>query len=232
LADALADRPQLEVTTSLAGRTIAPRRPRGKIRVGGFGGATGLADYIRRHCIDMVIDATHPYAATISVHAAEACRVTSRPLLRFERQPWQPRKGDRWIVVDSLSAAARIAPELGRRAFLTIGVKELAAFAQSTNVWFLVRLVEQPGDPIRLRNFELLLERGPFELAAERQLMSQLRIDLVIAKNSGGEATYAKIIAARELGLPVLLLRRPLLPPAETADTIAGAVAWVDDKAG
>ena len=231
MADALAGCPRLAVTTSLAGRTMAPRRPRGKIRVGGFGGATGLADYIRGHGIDMVIDATHPYAATISTHAAEACLVASRPLLRFERQAWQPRKGDRWIVVDSLSAAARIAPELGRRAFLTIGAKELAAFATSTNVWFLVRLVEQPSDPVPLPNFELLLERGPFEMAAERQLMSQLRIDLLIAKNSGGEATYAKMAAARELGLPVLLLRRPRLPPAETAGTIADAIAWAKEKA-
>ena len=134
-------------------------------------------------------------------------------------------------MVDSLSAAARIAPELGRRAFLTIGAKELAAFATSTNVWFLVRLVEQPSDPISLPNFELLLERGPFELAGERQLMNQLRIDLLIAKNSGGEATYAKMAVARELGLPVLLLCRPLLPPAETVGTIADAIAWVEEKA-
>ena len=230
LADALADRPGLEVTTSLAGRTVAPRRPRGKIRVGGFGGADGLADYIKAAGIDLVVDATHPYAAAISTHAVEACRIAARPLLRFERPAWQPQKGDRWIVVDSLAAAAKAVLEIGRRAFLTIGVKELAAFAQAEKIWFLVRLVEQPNVPIPLRNFELILGRGPFALSGERELMGHHRIDLVIAKNSGGVATYAKIAAAGELGLPVLLLRRPQLPPAETADSMPATVSWIDAR--
>jgi precorrin-6A/cobalt-precorrin-6A reductase len=230
LADALADRPDLEVTTSLAGRTVEPRRPRGNTRVGGFGGATGLADYIAAAGIDLVIDATHPYAAAISAHAVEACSTTARPLLRFERPAWQPRKGDRWIIVDSLVAAAKVVPQLGHRAFLTIGVKELAAFADIEGVWFLVRLVDRPSDPIPLRNFELVLARGPFELADERTLMRRHRIELVIAKNSGGEATYGKIAAARELGLPMLLLRRPPLPPAETADSMATALAWIHGR--
>lgn len=232
LADALADRPALEVTTSLAGRTVAPRRPQGKIRVGGFGGAAGLADYIVAAGIDMVVDATHPYAAAISIHAIDACRIAAKPLLRFGRPPWQPQKGDRWIIIDSLAAAAKVAPEIGQRAFLTIGVKELAAFAQADKIWFLVRLVDQPREVIPLRDFELVLGRGPFELSDERELMRHHRIDLVIAKNSGGEATYAKIAAARELGLPVLLLRRPPLPPAETAGSMAAALAWIDERSG
>lgn len=232
LADALADRPGLEVTTSLAGRTVAPRRPRGKIRVGGFGGAAGLADYIAAAGIDMVVDATHPYAAAISTHAVEACRASERPILRFEHPAWRPQKGDRWIVVDSLAAAAKVAPEIGHRAFLTIGVKELAAFAEADEIWFLVRLVEQPREAVPLRNFELVLGRGPFELSDDRELMRQHRIDLVIAKNSGGESTYGKIAAARELGLPVLLLRRPPLPPAETVGSMATALAWIDERSG
>ena len=232
LADVLADRPDLKVTTSLAGRTIEPRRPRGNIRVGGFGGAAGLAAYIAAAGIDLVVDATHPYAAAISAHAIEACRAGARPLLRFERPAWQPQKGDRWIIVDSLAAAAKIVPEIGHRAFLTIGVKELAAFAETKKVWFLVRLVERPSEPIPLPSFELVLARGPFELAVERELMRRRGIDVVIAKNSGGEATYAKIAAARELGRPVLLLHRPLLPPTETADSIATALAWIDERSG
>ena len=230
LADALADRTNLEVTTSLAGRTVEPRRPRGQVRVGGFGGIAGLAEYIEASGIDLVVDATHPYAASISAHATEACRAVARPLLRFERQAWQPQKGDRWIIVDSLAAAAKAAPEIGHRAFLTIGVKELAAFAEVGQIWFLVRLVEQPRETIPLRNFALILGRGPFLLNVERELMGRRQIDLVISKNSGGHATYGKIAAARDLGLPVLLLRRPPLPPAETAASIAAVLAWVEMK--
>ena len=123
-----------------------------------------------------------------------------------------------------------MAPELGHRAFLTIGVKELAAFATVEEVWFLVRLVDRPDEPVLLRNFELVLARGPFELSQERALMKRHGIDLVIAKNSGGKATYAKIAAARELGLPVLLLRRPVLAPAETVASIAEAVGWIEAR--
>ncbi len=232
LADALADSPELEVTTSLAGRTIAPRLPQGAVRVGGFGGAAGMADCLKSTGVDLVVDATHPYAAAISAHAVDACQIAGKPLLRFERPAWQPQKGDRWIVVDNLAAAARVAPEIGHRAFLTIGVKELAAFNSAKNVWFLVRLVDRPGEPIALSNFELLLGRGPFALTEERELMGRHRIDLVIAKNSGGEATYAKIAAARELGLPVLLLRRPALPPAETTGSVAEVISWIATRSG
>jgi precorrin-6A/cobalt-precorrin-6A reductase len=227
LADALTAKGH-GVITSLAGRTIEPRRPQGDIRVGGFGGVAGLTDYLRAASIEAVIDATHPYAAAISAHAVEACATAGRPLLRFERVPWQPQKGDRWISVDSLAAAAKVAPELGRRAFLTIGVKELGSFRGIDNVWFLVRLVDRPAEPIALSHHELLLARGPFEAVDERALMEGHRIDLVIAKNSGGDSTYGKIAAARDLGLPVLLLRRPMLPSAETATAIADAIAWID----
>ena len=216
------------VITSLAGRTTEPRRPLGEMRVGGFGGAAGLGEYLRTGRIEAVIDATHPYAAAISAHAVEACAAAGRPLLRFERAPWQPQKGDRWIIVDTLAAAAKVAPELGRRAFLTIGVKEIDSLRDIDNVWFLVRLVERPPEPISLSHYELMLARGPFETADERALMQQHGIDLVIAKNSGGDSTYGKIAAARALGLPVLMLRRPVLPPAKTAGAIADAIAWVD----
>jgi precorrin-6A/cobalt-precorrin-6A reductase len=227
LADALATRPGLSIVTSLAGRTIEPRRPAGELRVGGFGGAPGLADYLRLTEVDLVIDATHPYAAVISRHAVEACRSTARPLLRLERRPWQTETGDRWVEVDSLSAAARVAPSLGRRAFLTIGIKELSAFAGIPELWFLVRLVEMPAEPLPLLSYEVLLGRGPFPAAAERDLLRNHGIELVIAKNSGGAATYGKFLAARELGLPVILLRRPNLPQAEAVESVEAAVAWV-----
>jgi precorrin-6A/cobalt-precorrin-6A reductase len=216
------------VITSLAGRTIEPRRPQGEVRVGGFGGAAGLTDYLRSTAIDALIDATHPYAVAISAHAIEAATNAGRPLLRFERAPWQPQKGDRWIVVDTLAAAAKVTPELGRRAFLTIGVKELGSFAGVNSVWFLARLVDRPNEPIALKNYQLILARGPFDAANERDLLRRHGIDVVIAKNSGGDSTYGKIAAARELGLPVLLLRRPVLPAANTVTAMAEAIDWVE----
>jgi precorrin-6A/cobalt-precorrin-6A reductase len=227
LADALFAK-GYSVITSLAGRTTEPRRPQGEVRVGGFGGAAGMADYLRSAGVDAVIDATHPYAAAISAHAIEACGNAGRPLLRFERAPWLPQKGDRWIVVDSLTAAATVAPDLGRRAFLTIGVKELASFARADNVWFLVRLVDRPVSPIPLAHHELILARGPFKAGDERALLEEKQIDLIVAKNSGGHSTYGKIAAARALGLPVLLLRRPALAQAQAVTRLADAIAWAE----
>jgi precorrin-6A/cobalt-precorrin-6A reductase len=232
LADTLAAQPGLCIITSLAGRTVEPRRPAGDLRIGGFGGAAGLADYLRRTQVDLVIDATHPYAAAISRHAVEACRSAAKPLLRFERGPWRPETGDRWIEVDSLSAAARVAPSLGRRALLTIGIKELSAFAGIPDLWFLVRLVEMPAEPLPLLDHEILLGRGPFATAAERDLLHGRGIEFVIAKNSGGAATYGKIVAARELGLPVVLLRRPEIPQATAVESLEAAVAWVATRLG
>jgi precorrin-6A/cobalt-precorrin-6A reductase len=232
LVDALVGFAGLTVITSLAGRTLTPRLPQGEVRTGGFGGAAGLARYIEEAAIDLVIDASHPYAAAISGHAVEACQSTGRPLLRLERPAWRPERGDRWLIVDSLVAAAEVAPLVAERALLAIGVKELAAFADVETVWFLVRLVDAPPAPLPIKRHEILLGRGPFEQAAEVALIRHHGIDLIIAKNSGGRATYGKIAAARTLGLPVMLLRRPPLPPAETADGIAAAVAWVGEKLG
>jgi len=230
LADALARRPGVEVITSLAGRTVAPRLPKGELRVGGFGGGTGLAAYIAQQSIDAVIDATHPYAAAISRHAVEAAGIADRPLLRLERAAWMPEPGDHWIVIDSLAGAVEVAPRLGSRVFLTIGTKEVAAFAGAEGLWFLVRLVERPDRPLPLANHEIILGRGPFAEADEIELMRHHRIDLVVAKNSGGQATYGKIAAARRLAIPVMLLRRPPLPPAETAASIDEAIAWVERR--
>ena len=230
LADALARDSRMAVITSLAGRTVAPRLPGGEIRIGGFGGSAGLAAYLAEQRIDAVVDATHPYAAAISAHAVEACRMAGRPVVRLDRPAWTARAGDRWIEVDSLAAAAVVAPTLGDRALLTIGVKEIAAFNGLERPWFLVRLVEMPGEALPLRDSEILLGRGPFRETEERELMRSRDIDLVIAKNSGGQSTYGKIAAARALGIPVLLLRRPALPAAETVDSVAAAKAWISSR--
>jgi precorrin-6A/cobalt-precorrin-6A reductase len=227
LADILVGQRQLRVITSLAGRTLAPLRPAGELRIGGFGGAAGLGDYLRTAMIDVVVDATHPYAAAISRNAAEACAATGRPLIRLERPAWQAEAGDRWIEVDSLHAAADVAPSLGRRAFLSIGVKQIAAFAAVKDVFFLVRLIEVPATPLPLASCKIVFSRGPFTEADERALLGDHEIDLVIAKNSGSKATYGKIAAARALGIPVLLLRRPPLPRVRTIESIERAIDWV-----
>ena len=232
LADSLAGRDGLTVITSLAGRTVAPLRPAGELRIGGFGGAEGLAGYLRSAKIDLVIDATHPYAAAISRHAVAAAEATGRPLLRLERTAWQAEAGDHWIEVDSLARRPRAAPSLGRRAFLTIGIKELAAFAECRTSgswcgWSQHRKSPRPCSPTASS-----LVAVPSATEAERELLREHRIDLIIAKNSGGTATHGKIVAARELGLPVMLLRRPPLPPAETAGSIEAAVGWVGKMLG
>lgn len=234
LARALEARPGTEVVTSLAGRTREPAAVPGATRIGGFGGIDGLIGYLRSAGINLIIDATHPYAEQISRHAVVAGRTTGVPLLRLERPPWPRLPGDRWILVDRLADAARVAPDYGRRAFLTIGSKELQAFATVEKVWFLVRLVEAPKEPLPLGNYQLLLGRGPFTVAGEQRLFERHRIDMVIAKNSGGDATYAKIAAARALGLPVILLRRPVPPfevPAEAVlSSVEEVLGWLDRR--
>jgi precorrin-6A/cobalt-precorrin-6A reductase len=225
LARALAGLPGIEVVSSLAGRTgTVPDLP-GQVRVGGFGGAEGLALFLRTEGIDRVVDATHPFAARISAHAAEACAALGVPRLMLARPAWHPVAGDRWIEVESMAAAAEALPGLGRRAFLTVGIGEVAAFAAVRDVWFLVRLIAD--QPLPLADYTVVTGRGPFDAQAEQHLMTRRRVELVVSKASGGSATYGKIAAARALGLPVLMVKRPPLPPGETADTIAAAVAWL-----
>lgn len=228
LAERLVSRADVDVVSSLAGRVASPRMPAGQVRVGGFGGATGLASWVDAHGIRVVIDATHPFAATISWNAATAAAASHVPLLALRRTAWVPGEGDRWCDATSLEDAALMLPELGRRHFLTIGRQGVSSFADVTNAWFLVRSVDPPEDPTPPQ-MELLLDRGPYSLDAEIALMRGRRVDTVIAKNSGGEATSAKLMGARELGLPVVMVRRPANPRgvAEVAD-VDSAVEWID----
>ena len=227
LAEHVQRLPGLQVITALAGRTSRPKLPQGELRSGGFGGVHGLATYIEAASIDLVVDATHPFAAQISRHAAAACAQTGRPFLMLARPPWQGAPGDRWIEVDSMSAAAAALAGMARRAFLTVGRQELAAFAVLEGHWFLVRVIEPPANGLPLRDYALVAARGPFTVEGETQLMREHRIEAVVSKNSGGAATYAKIAAARGLGLPVVMVRRPSLPEAERAAEVAGALAWI-----
>lgn len=235
LAALLAADPRFEPITSLAGRTQRPAKVAGELRSGGFGGVAGLAALLREADFRFLVDATHPFAAQMRAHAAEAARQAGVPLVRLERPAWVKRRGDRWHEVASLAEAAALAPKLGHRVFLTVGRKEIEAFAELPQIHFLVRLVEPPPAPLPLADYHLMLERGPFDETDEIQLLRAHRIDLVIAKNSGGAATYGKIAAARALKIPVILLRRPALPPdyapAATVETPEAAMAWLEQAA-
>ena len=229
LASACADRPELKVISSLAGRTRAPDLPPGEVRIGGFGGAAGLTRFLAERGIDRVIDATHPFAARIGAHAEQACRALRVPRLRLLRPPWTRAPGDNWVEVADLAEAARRLPELGRRAFLTVGHQDLGAFA-GLDLWFLVRTIEHPG-VLPLRDAQWLAGRGPFILADELALLRAHAIDVLVSKASGGSATYAKLAAARQLGLPVVMVRRPPAPPGPVADSVAAALAWLGQAA-
>ncbi|MBD0708993.1 MULTISPECIES: cobalt-precorrin-6A reductase [unclassified Streptomyces] len=219
-------RPDLRVTSSLAGRVARPRLPEGEVRIGGFGGVDGLVEWLGGHAVDAVIDATHPFAGRISFNAARAAATAHVPLLALRRPGWVPAEGDRWHSVPSLEAAAETLDGLGDRVFLTTGRMGLATFAGLPQ-WFLVRSVDAPEGPAPART-ELLLDRGPFTLDGERDLLARHRIDVVVTKDSGGAATAPKLTAAREAGLPVVLVRRPPAPGGvPVAETAGEAAGWV-----
>ena len=223
LADALhAD--GIAVTSSLAGRVARPRLPAGAVRVGGFGGPAGLAAWLAEHDVTAVVDATHPFAERISASAAEACEGGGRPLLRLERPGWSQRAGDRWRwVADLDDAAAKI--EHGRRVLLTTGRQGLASFAHRDDCWFLVRCVDPPEAPLPGPH-ELLLDRGPYTLEGELALIDRHGIDIVVTKDSGGTHTQAKLDAARERGLAVVIVRRPPRAEVTTMTSVDGALRW------
>ncbi|GGR14088.1 cobalt-precorrin-6A reductase [Streptomyces roseolus] len=217
--------PRTRVTSSLAGRVAAPRLPAGEVRIGGFGGAGGLAAWVREHAVDAVIDATHPFAERISFHAARAAATAHVPLLALRRPGWVPGDGDDWRDVASLEEAAAALDGLGDRVFLTTGRMGLAAFADRPE-WFLVRSVDAPDAPMPART-EVLLDRGPFTLDGERELIARHRVDVLVTKDSGAAATAPKLTAAREAGIPVVVVRRPPVP--EGVPTVASperAAEW------
>jgi precorrin-6A/cobalt-precorrin-6A reductase len=224
LAGAL-DEAGVPVISSLAGRVSNPRLPAGGLRVGGFGGAAALADWLREHRVTATVDATHPFAQRISASAAQACAAAGVPLLRLERPGWRARPGDRWERVPDLTAAAARVPALGERALLTTGRQGLNAFAHVSATWFLVRCVEPPDPPLPPRH-ELLLGRGPYTLEGELGLIDRHAIDLVVTKDSGGSLTAAKLDAARERGLPVIVVDRPPRPGVRAVASVAEALAW------
>lgn len=231
LAERLAKRADLAVILSLAGRTTAPVLQPVPMRIGGFGGARGLADYLREEKIGALIDATHPYAVAISMNAAAAAPRAHVALLALRRPGWTPIVGDRWIEVADVAGAVRALGSASRCVFLALGRKEIAPFADAPQHRYLVRSVEAIMPPLGVPHAVYITGRGPFAEADERRLLTQHGIDIIVAKNSGGSATYGKIAAARALGLPVLMLRRPPLPAVAAVDTLDDAVAWLDHHA-
>ncbi|MFI6925182.1 cobalt-precorrin-6A reductase [Nonomuraea spiralis] len=261
LAAELAADPGLRVVSSLAGRVSNPRLPVGEVREGGFGGAQGLADWLVEERVELVVDATHPFAERMTASGVAACAAAGVPLLVLRRPGWREGRGDAWLRVGSLPAAAELlatdgwqagaagsartgargAERLGGRGaermgvrgaepvrvFLTTGRRSLPVFAPLPRVWLLARSVDPPEGPVPA-NVHVLLDRGPYTVEGERALIREHRLDVLVTKDSGGSMTTAKLDAAREAGLPVIMVNRPPLPAGvRVTDSVAAAVAWV-----
>lgn len=223
-AERLATVPELDVTLSLAGRTGNPVRQPVPVRVGGFGGAKGLARYLSEQRIDLLIDATHPYAARISANAAEAAQEAGVAILALRRPGWEQRDSDRWTFADDVAGAVRVLGSRPRRVFLSIGRQEAGAFAAAPQHFYLVRSVDPVEPPLAVPDALYILARGPFAEEAERELLAAHRIDAIVSKDSGGAASHGKIAAARALGIEVIMIRRPELPQVPSASTVEGLV--------
>jgi len=228
LAGRLAARADLLLTLSLAGRTVDPVAQPVPVRSGGFGGAAGLARYLRDERVDLLIDATHPYAANISRNAAEAATLAGVPILALRRPGWEPVEGDRWTLVENAEEAVAALGQSTRRVFLALGRQEIAAFEGAPQHVYVIRSVDPVEPPLAVPDTTYILARGPFAEADERELLASHRIDAIVAKNSGGAATYGKIAAARALGIEVILFRRPDLPQVPHAQSVAELAGMVD----
>jgi len=215
----------LSVITSLAGRTRDPAPLPGETRIGGFGGVEGLASYLRDNQIAVLVDATHPFAAQMSANAVVAAAKAGIPRLRLERPAWEPRADDSWIEVADEEAAAAALPS-GARAFLALGSQHLAPFAKRDDVHFVLRMVDAPQSAPALASHEIVLGL-PGDIESETALLRGRRITHLVCRNSGGEASYAKIIAARDLKIPVIMIRRPAEPVPPVAETVEEAIAFI-----
>ena len=231
LARLLEHQAEFDVVTSLAGRTRRPAAVPGRVRTGGFGGVEGLVAWLDTERVDALVDATHPYAATISRHAAQACDVRDVPRLQLWRPAWAPVVGDKWTEVPHLDAAADAVANAEVPAdgcvFLTTGARDIEAFRRLRAIRFLVRLVDAPQPPLPLARCDVIVDRGPFAVESERALFVEHRVALLVSKNSGGAATCAKLAAARELGVPVIMVRRPEPEPGTRVATAEEAVRWL-----
>jgi precorrin-6A/cobalt-precorrin-6A reductase len=218
---------RLDLVVSLAGGTARPVPRAGAMRIGGFGGAAGLARYLRAEEIDLLVDASDPFAAALSDEARGACGTEAVPRLQLVPPIWARGPLDSWIEVDAVAEAARAVRGFGRRAFLSLGAEALGGFAEIHEVNFLVRLATAPRGKLPLRFYELVVGRGPFSLAEERHLLLRHAIDVVVARATGGIEPAPNLVAAREASLPVIMLRRPPPQPGDTAATVPDALDWL-----
>jgi precorrin-6A/cobalt-precorrin-6A reductase len=228
LAEHLAARTDIAVTLSLAGRTASPLAHPVPVRRGGFGGIAGLAQYLREHEVNALIDATHPYAATISAHAVSAALQTNTPTIALRRPPWRAIAGDQWTEVLDADDALRALGPKPQHVFLALGRQEIAPFVSAPQHHYLIRSVDPVEPPLAVPHAHYIQGRGPFEEETERVLLLAHAIDVVVAKNSGGLATYGKIAAARSLGIRVLLFERPPESEKHGVTTVNEAIAWLD----
>jgi len=213
---------------SYAGRTVRPVSQPLSLRIGGFGGVAGLVNYLRAEGISHVVDATHPFAAQMSRNSVAACREAGVALCALEREPWQPIDGDHWHQVADMEAAVAALPEQGARVFLAIGKQNLDVFATKPGNHYLLRLVDAPAAALPLPSNTVVIARGPFDGAADEALMRDHGITHVVAKNAGGMGAEAKLIAARALGLPIVMIDRPQLPERHVLRRVDEVMAWLD----
>lgn len=216
---------------SYAGRTARPALQPLPCRVGGFGGVAGLAEYLRAEAITHVLDATHPFAAQMSTNAVQACAEVGVELVALERPAWVAQAGDRWRRVPDMEGAVAALPQAGARVFLAIGKQHVAEFAAKPQNHYLLRLVDKPDAPLGLPDTTVIVARGPFEAAGDKTLMQTHTITHVVAKNAGGVGAEAKLIAARALGLPVIMIDRPEIPARRVLGSVAEVRRWLDHGA-
>ena len=229
LASAAAALDGIDVVYSLAGVTANPNLPECEVRRGGFGGPGGLLEYIVAHAFDAVIDATHPFAGKIAANAHAACSDAGVPRLKFLRSPWCPTYGDDWIEAASVGDAVSYLRNHPGTVFLTVGTREISAFVGLDNCRFVVRYIHAPKCGVPLKNFAFVVDRGPFEEAAEIQLMRAYDVEYLVSKNSGGDGAAAKLAAARALHIPVIMINRPDPPPGARAETQTDVLGWLEN---
>ncbi len=224
---------RVRVTTSLAGRRATSPNLAGDVRTGGFGGVQGMMTYFTEHAVDLVVDATHPFSPIISDHAATACgdaRDGGIPRLQLVRAEWRIPPSAQFVEVDDFKAAADYLPQFAKRVFLTTGIRGLEAFSELKDMWFLVRLIDEPATPPPLAAYQVITGRPPYTLENERAVLAEHKIDALIAKHAGGDATEAKIFAAAEAGVKIVLIRRPPPEPGPVAKTVDEAFAWIEAR--
>ncbi|MCC8944252.1 cobalt-precorrin-6A reductase [Bradyrhizobium sp. Arg62] len=229
LAAAIA-RAGIDAVYSYGGRTRTPADQPLPTRIGGFGGVDGLADYLHREAITHVVDATHPFAAEMSRNAIVACAQTATPLLALERAPWDKTSGDRWIEVADVVSAAAALPDSRASVFLAIGRQHVAPFGARPQHAYTLRFVDPPEQALPLPDADVIVSRGPFTLEGELAMMRTRRVEWIVARNSGGTGARAKIDAARVLGLPVIMITRPLLPERPRVESVSEAMQWLGHR--